>query len=91
MSDDKKDNVVEGLFGSKEEEAPSASTMFGILHEELDGEDDGVETVLIMFKEGQPTALMGNVGLDRAAMLLLMGQVALTDTIMGGYDDETLH
>ena len=92
MSDDK-DNVIEAVFTREEdaqEDYPRASEVFQILTDELEGEDEGVETIVLMYSEGAPTVLMGNVPMDRAAMLLLLGQVALTDTMMGGHDG-TVH
>ena len=84
MSDKK---VIQGAFGKPD--VPTAAEVFEILAEELDGEPD-VETVVILFSEDRPAALMGNVEIDRAALLLLMGQVAIQDTVMGGADD-TIH
>ena len=84
MSDKK---VIQGAFGKPD--VPTAAEVFEILAEELDGEAD-VETVVILFSEDRPAALMGNVEIDRAALLLLMGQVAIQDTVMGGADD-TIH
>ena len=92
MSDDK-DNVIEAVFTREEdakEEYPRASEVFEILAGELEGNDEGVETIVLLYGEDAPTALMGNVPMDRAAMLLLLGQVALTDTMLGG-QDETIH
>lgn len=93
MSDDK-DNVIEAVFTREEdnqEDYPRASEIFETLAGELKGQDDGVETIVLMHSEGLPTVMMGNVPMDRAALLLMLGQVALTDTYLGGYDDETIH
>ena len=92
MSDDK-DNVIEAVFTREEdeqEEYPRASEVFEILAGELEGNDEGIETIVLLYGKDAPTALMGNVPMDRAAMLLLLGQVALTDTMLGG-QDETIH
>ena len=87
MSDD---NVIEGVFGKDDDKVTGASEVCQILADQLKGEDEGVELLILMHADGQAAALMGNVDLDRAALLMMMGQVALTDTIMGG-GDETVH
>ena len=87
MSDD---TVIKGVFGKQEEDIPTAAEVFEILADELEGEAD-VETVVILFHPDRPAALMGNVEIDRAALLLMLGQVAIQDTVMGGADDHTLH
>lgn len=82
-------NVID-LFGDEEPlDMPSAAEVFEILADELEGEAD-VETVVILFHPDRPAALMGNVEIDRAALLLLMGQVAIQDTVRVGADD-TIH
>ena len=60
MSDDN-DNVIEGVFGGKEY-PPNASDMFQMFADAYDGEE-GVEAVLLVHKEGEPTVLAGNVSL----------------------------
>ena len=86
MSDDN-DNVIEGVFGGKEY-PPSASDMFQMFADAYDGEE-AVEAVVLVHKEGEPTVLAGNVNLDVASMLLLMGQQALIEQVYGGGDVTT--
>jgi hypothetical protein len=100
MSDDDDDiklNVIEGKFGEilskKQEEAemPLASDLFQMLADEYCDNDDNVECAVLIYEEGEPTILTGNVSLDGCASLLLMGQMALVERIYGGGEDETVH
>jgi hypothetical protein len=101
MSDDDdtpKLNVVEGNFGqelkkkAEANEIPLASDLFQLLSDEYCDNDEGVETAVLIYQEGQALILTGNVSLDGCASLLMMGQMALVEQIYGGADDDdTVH
>ena len=82
--------VIQGGFGKKtEEDKPTASDVYQILADELDGVD-GVECLAICYVEGEPLLLAGNVEMDAVAMLLMLAQASIVEAIYGG-GDETVH
>lgn len=82
--------VIDGKFGKKEEERPSACEMFELIAEAIDPE---AEAVAIVYEEGAPVLLASNCEkLDAVAMLLMMGQQALMMQVYGeDADDDTIH
>lgn len=84
--------VIKGDFGKQEDERPLAEDVFELLAEMFAGKSEGVQSLTLIYEEGAPLLVVGNVSMDESAMLLMLGQQALIEQVYGlGGEDGTVH